>query len=74
MNDKLTDNFGRVIKSLRISITKKCDLKCIFCHQEGEKHAPEKEMSVENIVRIVTAATEFGVDKVKFSGGEPLMR
>lgn len=74
MNDKLTDNFGRVIKSLRISITKKCNLKCIFCHQEGEKHAPEKEMSVENIVRIVTAATEFGVDTVKFSGGEPLMR
>lgn len=74
MNDTLTDNFGRVIKSLRISITKKCNLKCIFCHQEGEKHSPEKEMSVENIVRIVTAATEFGVDKVKFSGGEPLMR
>lgn len=74
MNNTLTDNFGRVIKSLRISITKKCNLKCIYCHHEGEKHAPESEMSVENIVRIVTAATEFGVNKVKFSGGEPLMR
>ncbi len=74
MNNTLTDKFGRVIKSLRISITKKCNLKCIYCHQEGEKHAPEKEISVETIARIVTAATEFGVDKVKFSGGEPLMR
>jgi cyclic pyranopterin phosphate synthase len=74
MNNTLTDNFGRVIKSLRISITKKCNLKCIYCHQEGEKHELEQEISVETIVRIVTAATEFGVDKVKFSGGEPLMR
>ncbi len=74
MNNTLTDNFGRVIKSLRISITKKCNLKCIYCHQEGEKQTSENEISVETIVRIVTAATEFGVDKVKFSGGEPLMR
>ncbi|GFO97139.1 GTP cyclohydrolase subunit MoaA [groundwater metagenome] len=74
MNNTLTDNYGRVIKSLRISITKKCNLKCIYCHQEGENHAPAQEISPETIARIVTAATEFGVDKVKFSGGEPLMR
>lgn len=74
MNNTLTDKFGRVIKSLRISITKKCNLKCIYCHQEGEKDTAENEMSPETIGRIVSAATEFGVDKVKFSGGEPLMR
>jgi cyclic pyranopterin phosphate synthase len=74
MNKTLTDNYGRAIKSLRISITKKCNLKCIYCHQEGENQATAQEMTPETIARIVTAATEFGVDKVKFSGGEPLMR
>lgn len=74
MKSALTDNYGRVIKSLRISITKKCNLKCIFCHQEGEKQEQSYEMSPETIAKIVTAATEFGVNKVKFSGGEPLMR
>lgn len=74
MNNTLSDNYGRVIKSLRISITKKCNLKCIYCHQEGEKQADSKEMSPLMIANIVRAAAEFGVDKVKFSGGEPLMR
>lgn len=74
MKSALTDNYGRAIRSLRISITKKCNLKCIFCHQEGENQAQSYEMSPETIAKIVTAATEFGVDKVKFSGGEPLMR
>jgi cyclic pyranopterin phosphate synthase len=74
MNNTLTDNYNRVIKSLRISITKKCNLKCIYCHQEGENQAPAQEMTPETVARIVTAASEFGVDKVKFSGGEPLMR
>ena len=74
MNNTLTDNYGRVIKSLRISITKKCNLKCIYCHQEGENRASSQEMTPETVARIVSAASIFGVDKVKFSGGEPLMR
>jgi GTP 3',8-cyclase len=74
MNNTLTDNYGRVIKSLRISITKKCNLKCIYCHQEGENQALAQEITPETVARIVTAASVFGVDKVKFSGGEPLMR
>ena len=74
MNNSLTDNYNRVIKSLRISITKKCNLKCIYCHQEGENQEPAQEMTPETVERIVTAASMFGVDKVKFSGGEPLMR
>ncbi len=78
MKSTLTDNYGRVIKSLRISITKKCNLNCIYCHQEGENLARSQEMademSSETITKIVAAAMEFGVDKVKFSGGEPLMR
>ena len=68
------DPYGRVITSLRVSITKKCNLNCIYCHQEGENSNPEREISSDVIARIVTAAAGFGVRKVKFSGGEPLMR
>jgi cyclic pyranopterin phosphate synthase len=74
MNNTLTDRYGRVIKSLRISITKRCNLSCIYCHQEGETGNPRKEISRDTIARIVLSATGFGVNKVKFSGGEPLMR
>jgi cyclic pyranopterin phosphate synthase len=74
MNATLTDHFGRTISSLRISITRKCNLDCIYCHEEGEKENPGREISLDCIAKIVTAATEFGVKKVKFSGGEPLMR
>lgn len=71
---QLTDAYGRTIKSLRISITNSCNLKCIYCHREGETRYTSKEMSIETIVNIVKASKRFGVNKVKFSGGEPLMR
>ncbi|HEY9206974.1 MAG TPA: GTP 3',8-cyclase MoaA [Candidatus Methanoperedens sp.] len=70
----LSDHYGRVITSLRISITKKCNLNCIYCHQEGDDGNSLREISLNTIVKTVTAATGFGVDKVKFSGGEPLLR
>lgn len=74
MNNELIDHYGRVITSLRISITKKCNLNCIYCHQEGENGNSKKEISLNTIVKIVASATEFGIKKIKFSGGEPLMR
>lgn len=71
---QLTDTYGRTIRSLRISITNRCNLKCIYCHHEGETRHTNNEMSIETIANIVKASKRFGVDKVKFSGGEPLMR
>jgi GTP 3',8-cyclase len=71
---QLTDAYGRTIKSLRISITNRCNLKCIYCHHEGETLHTNNEMSVDTIANIVKASKKFGVNKVKFSGGEPLMR
>lgn len=71
---QLTDNYGRTIKSLRISITNRCNLKCVYCHREGEIRHTTTEMNVETIANIVKASKTFGVNKVKFSGGEPLMR
>lgn len=69
----LTDPFGRTVRSLRMSITNRCNLNCIYCHNEGD-HGSTGEMSVETIVNIVKAAADFGVDRLKISGGEPLIR
>lgn len=71
---QLTDSYGRAIKSLRISLTNRCSLKCIYCHREGETRDVKNEMSVETIANIVNASKTFGVNRIKFSGGEPLMR
>lgn len=71
---QLTDAYGRTINSLRISLTNRCNLNCIYCHREGETRYISSEMTVDTITNIVKASKTFGVNRVKFSGGEPLMR
>ncbi|MEM0215829.1 MAG: GTP 3',8-cyclase MoaA [Archaeoglobaceae archaeon] len=69
----LTDSFGRTVKNLRIAVTNRCNLNCIYCHREGENN-PGKEMSAERIAEIAEAFYELGVKKLKITGGEPLLR
>ncbi|WP_370575039.1 GTP 3',8-cyclase MoaA [Methanomethylovorans sp.] len=69
----LTDSYGRTIKSLRMSITDRCNLNCIYCHNEGSI-GTTGEMSVETISNIMHVAAGFGVNRLKISGGEPLLR
>ncbi len=69
----LIDNYGRVVTNLRIAVTNKCNLRCIYCHREGEKN-PGCEMPAERIVEIAKAFRDLGVRKVKLTGGEPLLR
>ncbi|SFM88463.1 cyclic pyranopterin monophosphate synthase subunit MoaA [Methanolobus profundi] len=69
----LTDPYGRTVRSLRMSITDRCNLNCIYCHNEGHI-GHSKEMSVDTIVNIVDVASQFGVNRLKLSGGEPLLR
>ena len=69
----LTDAYGRTIKSLRMSVTDRCNLNCIYCHNEGST-GTTGEMSVETISNIVHVAADFGVNRLKISGGEPLLR
>ncbi|TDA29410.1 MAG: GTP 3',8-cyclase MoaA [Archaeoglobi archaeon] len=69
----LTDPFGRTIKNLRIAVTSRCNLNCIYCHREGEDN-PGDEMSAERIAEIANAFHELGVKKLKLTGGEPLLR
>ena len=72
----LSDSFQRPIDYLRISVTDRCDLRCIYCMPpEGVPWRPhEHVLSYEEIVTIVRAAAELGVSKVRLTGGEPLVR
>jgi cyclic pyranopterin phosphate synthase len=69
----MVDSFGRKVTGLRIALTPRCNLRCIYCHHEGEVK-PEKEMSAEMVVSVAQAAAELGVRSLKFTGGEPLLR
>jgi len=74
----LVDPYGRKVTGLRISITDRCNLSCMYCHNEGADCCAcgpaGYEMSPELICSIIREAASFGVRKVKFSGGEPLFR
>jgi GTP 3',8-cyclase len=76
----LVDSFGRGVTDIRISVTKRCNFSCVYCHDEGlgpvarprSPHADE--MSVQEVERLVRVAREFDIRSVKFTGGEPLVR
>jgi len=68
------DRYGREVKSIRVSITERCNLRCFYCHREGEWHAHRDEMTPEEIERILRIARKLDIRKVKFTGGEPLVR
>jgi cyclic pyranopterin phosphate synthase len=73
----LKDLCGRPLLNLRIAVTKRCDLNCLYCHGEGDECSTgfsQREMSCDEIVRIVRVAVSLGISKVKLTGGEPLMR
>lgn len=70
----LVDRFGRPVKGLRISITPSCDLNCFFCHKEGFNAGSDVIMTPEEIELIVRVAMSLGIDSVKLTGGEPMMR
>ena len=69
----LTDTYGRPVTNLRVSVTQRCNLQCIYCHAEGEK-APEAELPLDDIREILRVAASLGMRSVKFTGGEPLVR
>lgn len=70
------DSFGRSINYLRISVTDRCNLRCIYCMPpEGVPQMPHSEiLSYEEIRTIVQAAAELGINRIRFTGGEPLVR
>ena len=67
---------GMPIKNIRVSLTKRCNLKCFYCHREGEilpKGIPY-EISVSDIDNLLAVSSEMGIKRVRFTGGEPLVR
>jgi len=69
----LRDRFGRAITDLRLSITDRCNYKCVYCRtgNDGEQYA---ELSIEDYLRIVRVFVSQGIEKVRLTGGEPLLR
>ena len=69
------DPFGRAITYLRVSLTDRCNLRCVYCMpQEGlQWQARAEQLSVDEIVRVVETASQGGVTRVRLTGGEPLV-
>ena len=76
----LVDGFGRELTGVRVSLTDRCNFDCVYCHNEGlgDTRGPmepaDDEMGTDDVVRFLEVVAEFGVGKVKFTGGEPMLR
>lgn len=71
----LMDSFGRGISYLRLSVTDRCDLRCIYCMSEDMTFLPRNELlTLEELDRLASAFIARGVSKIRLTGGEPLVR
>ncbi len=71
----LIDKFNRVVDYLRISVTDRCDFRCVYCMDDEMQFVPRAQLlTLEEISRIAQAFTELGVKKIRITGGEPLIR
>ncbi len=71
----MRDHLGRKIDYMRISITDRCNLRCRYCMPEGVEHVPMAEiLTLEEYARIAACGALLGIDKIKVTGGEPLVR
>jgi cyclic pyranopterin phosphate synthase len=72
---ELIDPFGRQVSYLRISVTDRCDFRCVYCMAENMTFLPKKEiLTLEEIDRVASAFIRRGVRKLRLTGGEPLVR
>jgi len=71
----LIDRFGRRVDYVRLSITDRCDFRCVYCMAEQMNFVPKSEiLSLEELYQVAQAFTELGVRKIRLTGGEPLVR
>jgi cyclic pyranopterin phosphate synthase len=72
---QLTDRFGRDVTYVRLSVTDRCDFRCVYCMSEAMTFLPRAQiLTLEEIGFIARAFTELGVTKIRLTGGEPLVR
>jgi cyclic pyranopterin phosphate synthase len=75
-----SDDFGREVTGIRVSLTDRCNFDCVYCHNEGlgDTRGPmapqDDEMTADEVVRLLEVVAEYDVDSVKFTGGEPMLR
>jgi len=75
MHDPLIDPFQRTISYLRVSVTDRCDFRCVYCMSENMTFLPKAELlSLEELDRMCSAFIRLGVQKLRITGGEPLVR
>ena len=73
--NKMTDPYGRAITYLRVSVTDRCDFRCIYCMSEDMTFLPKSDLlSLEELDRLCSAFVRKGVRKLRITGGEPLVR
>ncbi len=73
LDEFVKDKFERPIISLRITLTNRCNVNCVYCHHDGMVSS-KKEMTADELYTICKIAKELGVKKIRLSGGEPLIR
>jgi len=73
---QLIDTFGRHIDYVRLSVTDRCDLRCVYCMPEGfnDYETPDHWLSFDEIERVIAVFGELGVSHIRLTGGEPLVR
>src|ERR1700694_3374337 len=76
MTGTLKDSYGRAIRDLRVSLTDRCNFRCFYCLPHGEPPiAPKEQMlSYEEIEYVCDIFVELGIEKIRLTGGEPMMR
>jgi cyclic pyranopterin phosphate synthase len=71
----LRDQYARTVRKLRISLTDRCNFRCVYCMPEDARFLPREELlTVDEIVRVASVFARLGVNKIRLTGGEPLMR
>ena len=72
---ELVDSFGRHVRYVRISVTDRCDFRCVYCMSETMTFLPRAQvLTLDEIAMVTRAFVEMGVEKVRLTGGEPLVR
>lgn len=75
VDSALVDTFGRRISDLRLSVTDRCNFRCVYCTDPGVRYEdPDRLLSIEEMVRVARVGSQMGINKVRITGGEPTLR